>query len=127
MAAAAEIEAHSREIIAACEQKVMAERAEQAKDAGDSGSGEGDGGDDVDERLSEDEAKKGVQLGRVAMRIGGSTKLVPYKVMPDPEEQSQWILVKRDRETDELVPIMRRRKKRVVEKNREGVWELQEK
>jgi hypothetical protein len=122
---AAEIQEHSSEIIEACEQKVMAERAEQAKEAGKSGGGEGEEGGNADERLSEDEAKKGVLLGRVAMRIGGSTKLVPYKVMPDPDEEGQWILVKRDRETDELVPVMRRGKKRIVEKNREGVWEVQ--
>ena len=121
---AAEIQEHSSEIIEACEQKVMAERAEQAqaeKEAKGGEEGEEDGGDD---RLSEDEAKKGVQMGRVAMRVGGATKLVPYRVMPDPEEPDKWLLVKRDRETGELMPVMRRGKKRIVEKNREGVWEV---
>ena len=36
-------------------------------------------------------------------------------------------MVKRDRENDELVPVRRRGKKRYVEKNREGAWEVQDK
>ena len=62
-------------------------------------------------------------LGRVAMRIGGAIKLVPYRVMPDPEENGMWVLVKRDLETGELEPIRRLGKKRFVEKTRDGIWE----
>ena len=58
------------------------------------------------------------------MRIGGGMKLGPYKVMPDPGEPDKWLLVKRDRETGELMPDMRRGNKRFVEKNREGIWEV---
>ncbi|HIL10600.1 MAG TPA: hypothetical protein EYG11_18015 [Candidatus Latescibacteria bacterium] len=121
---AAEIQEHSDEIIAACEQKVLAERAKQAKEAREVEGGEEVESEGGDEQLSEDEIEKGVQMGRVGMRIGGGMKLVPYKVMPDPEEPDKWVLVKRDRETDELMPVMRRGKKRFVEKNREGIWEI---
>ena len=66
----------------------------------------------------------GVQIGRVGMRIGGGMKLVPYKVMPDPGEPDKWVLVKRDRETGQLVPFMRWGNKRFVKKIREGIWEV---
>jgi len=87
------------------------------------------GGEEVesqggDEQLSEDEVDMGVQIGRVGMRIGGGMKLVPYKVMPDPGEPDKWVLVKRDHETGELMPVMRRGNKRFVEENREGIWEV---
>lgn len=121
---AAEIQEHSDEIVAACEQKVLAERAKQAKEAREVGSGEEIESEGVDEQLREDEVEKGIQMGRVEMRIGGGMKLVPYKVMPDPEEPGKWVLVKRDRETDALMPVMRRGNKRFVEKNREGIWEV---
>jgi len=121
---AAEIQEHGGEIIAACEQKVLAEQAERAKEAKEAGGGEEVESEGGDEQLSEDEVEMGVQMGRVGMRIGGGMKLVPYKVMPDPEEPDKWVLVKRDRETGELMPVMRRGNKRFVEKNREGIWEV---
>jgi hypothetical protein len=102
----------------------LAERAKQAKEAREVGGGEEVESEGDDEQLSEDEIEKGVQMRRVWMRIGGGMKLVPYRVMPDPEEPDKWVLVKRDRETDELMPVMRRGKKRFVEKNREGIWEI---
>jgi len=123
---AVEIQEQSREILAACEQKVFAEKATQAEAEGWDAEGL-DGKDGGDERLSAEEIASGVQLGRVVIRAGGGTKLVPYRIMPDPEDKTRWIMVKRDRENDELVPVRRRGKKRYVEKNREGVWEVQDK
>ena len=121
---AAEIQEHGGEIIAACEQKVLAEQAERAKEAKEAGGGEEVEIEGGDEQLSEDEVEMGVQMRRVGMRIGGGMKLVPYKFMPDPEEPDRWVLVKNDRETGELMPVMRRGNKRFVEKNREGIWEV---
>jgi hypothetical protein len=126
---AAEIHEHSGEIIAACEQKVLTERAASANQVGGGEADDREGAgaepltDEDEDQLSEDEVAKGVILGRVAMRIGGAIKLVPYRVMPDPEENGMWVLVKRDRETGELEPIRRRGKKRFVEKTRDGIWE----
>ncbi len=126
---AAEIHEHSGEIIAACEQKVLTERAASANQVGGGEADDREGAgaepltDEDEDQLSEDEVAKGVILGRVAMRNGGAIKLVPYRVMPDPEENGMWVLVKRDRETGELEPIRRRGKKRYVEKTRDGIWE----
>ncbi len=120
----AEIQARSEEIIAAAEQKVMAERAEEAKAKAEQGGGESGDGEREDERLSDEEKELGVQFGRVSIRAGGVSRLVPYRIMPDPDDHSKLVLAKRDRELDKLVPVMRRGKKRYVEKNREGIWEL---
>ena len=123
---AIEIQEQSREILAACEQKLFTEKATQAEAEGWDAEGL-DGKDGGDERLSAEEIARGVHLGRVVIRAGGGTKLVPYRIMPDPEDKTRWIMVKRDRENDELVPVRRRGKKRYVEKNREGAWEVQDK
>ena len=48
-----------------------------------------------------------------------------YKIMPDLEDKIRWIMVKRDREIGEFVPIQRHGKKRYVKKNREKVWAVQ--
>ena len=66
----------------------------------------------------------GVQFGRVSIRTGAGDRMIPYKIMPDPDDTSLFVLAKRDKELDTLVPVMRRGKKRYVEKNKEGVWEL---
>ena len=83
---AAEIHEHSGEIIAACEQKVLTERAAAANQVGGGETDDREGAgaepltDEDEDQLSEDEVAKGVILGRVAMRIGGGIKLVPYRV-----------------------------------------------
>ena len=119
-----EIDQRGVDIIAAVEQKVVAERKErarrQAQEQGESQEEAGAG----DMSLSEEEEKKGIQLGRVALRIAGSERLVPYRIMPDPDEAGKYVMVKKDPESNEMMPIMRRGKKRYVEKNKEGVWEL---
>ena len=78
----------------------------------------------ADEGLSDEEKEMGVQFGRVSIRVGGGDRLIPYRIIPNPNDSSQFVLAKRDKDLDQLVPVMRRGKKRIVEKNREGVWEL---
>jgi uncharacterized protein YdaT len=118
----AEIQEHSAEIIEAAEQKVQAERAEKAQKQREKKGAKDEASED--EQLAEDEVEQGVKMGRVAMRIGGATTVIPYKIMPVPDEAGKWVLVKRDPDTEELVPVKRRGKKRFVERNREGIWEV---
>ena len=68
-----EIQEQSNEILEACEQKVMTEKASQAlaesRDA-ESGDEEDEGG----ETLSEAEIARGIRRARVVIRAGGGTK-----------------------------------------------------
>jgi len=117
-----EIDQRGADIIDAVEQKVMAERKEQAaqkaQEQQESGGGEGDGD------LSADEEKKGVIIGRVSIPIAGNDRLVPYKIMPDPDATDKYVMAKKDPDSGEMVPILRRGQKRHVEKTKEGTWEL---
>jgi len=97
------------------EKRKKTEAAAEAK-------GEG-GGDDAEMELSEDEIAKGVQIGRVEMRVAGSTRRIPQKIMPDPDDAEQFVMVTRDPDTQELVPARRRGQVRRVERNREGYWQ----
>ncbi|MFC1526880.1 hypothetical protein ACFL6X_08740, partial [Candidatus Latescibacterota bacterium] len=99
------------------ERKEKAEKAAAAK-----GAEEGGGGDD-DMELSEEELQKGVQIGRVEMRVAGSTRRIPQKIMPDPDDPERFVLVTRERETGELIPATRRGSKRYVERSRDGTWQ----
>lgn len=80
-------------------------------------------GEDVDEiELSADEIKKGVQVGRVEMRIAGGTRRLPTRIMPDPEDGERMVIVTRDRVTGDLQPALRRGQMRYVERTRDGYW-----
>jgi hypothetical protein len=72
--------------------------------------------------VSEDERQKGVQIGRVEMRVGGGMRRIPLKIMPDEDDPSLYVIVQRDPERGELKPQMRRGQKRMVEKGRDGMW-----
>ena len=82
--------------------------------------GEADG----DLELSDEERALGVQIGRVEMRVAGAAKRIPQKIMPDPDNTEQYIIVRRDPENGELVPQLRRGAKRLVERKRDGSWHL---
>ncbi len=117
----AEIQERSEEIIAASEKKVTAEReaarkAKAAVEKAEAGT--------VDSRLTAEEREMGVQFGRVIIHTGAGDRMVPYKIMPDPEKEGQFVLAKQDKELNRLVPMMRGGKKRYVEKNKQGVWEV---
>ena len=45
--------------------------------------------------------------------------------MPDPEDKTRWIMVKRDCASGEFMPSHRYGKKFYVKKNLENVWEVQ--
>jgi hypothetical protein len=77
-----------------------------------------------DLELSDEEVQKGVQIGRVEMRIAGRNKRVPQKLMPDPDDPQKTCIAQRDPDTDELVPQIRRGAKRYIVKGRDGGWIL---
>jgi hypothetical protein len=103
------------------ERKAAVESRRPKSEAAASAKPEGEGGGD-DIELSEDEINKGVQIGRVEMRVAGSIRRIPTKIMPDPDDPEQTVIVMRDPETQELVPARRRGAKRYVERTREGYW-----
>ncbi len=125
-----EISERKESIISSIEKKVLAEREGPKEEEGEEGataeewdtkSTKGGGAED-DMELSDDEKTLGVQIGRVEVRIAGNQRRIPYKIMPDPEDGSRHIIVKRDRDTGELMPELRRGAKRVVERGKDGVW-----
>ena len=119
-----EIQQRGAELIESVEQQIITQRQESTRlQAGEDGKLVV-GTQVDDEQLSEEEVSKGAQLGRVAMRTGAGMRLVPFKVMPDEEEPGKFVLVKRDADSGELVPVLRRGEKRQVTRNREGIWEL---
>jgi hypothetical protein len=122
----AEMQQLGAEMIESVEKTVVAERAAEkeaaAKAAAESGAAASSTASSEGE-LSEEEAQKGVQIGRVLMRIGGGQRVVPFKIMPDDDDPTKFVLVKKDPDSGELLPVRRRGAKRYVVKNREGVWE----
>ena len=74
--------------------------------------------------MTPEEAEKGVQVGRVQMRIAGNSRMVPQKIMPDPEDEDRFVLAQRDPETGEPIPRMVRGRKSYVERDREGIWQV---
>lgn len=110
-----EIEARSGELIEAVERRIRAERAQAEEEAGTRLAGE--------EELSEDERNKGVFLGRVAVRVAGRTRLMPYKIMPD-EEGEGYVLARRDPQSGETVALLRQGAKRHVTQQSDGNWAL---
>lgn len=124
-----EIKQRGAEMIDAIEQRILGERkeaVEQRRQQVEEKAKEGqpkakDGGGDEDE-LSEDERKRGVQIARVEMRVGGSMRRIPLKIMPDDEEPGRFVIAQRDPETQEIVPQLKRGQKRWVEKGKDGYW-----
>ncbi len=99
----------------------IAEKREQAEEVVQTrGAGEERGSED----LTEEEKSRGVMIGRIEMRVAGGRRRVPRKIMPDPEDESKFVIATRDPETGEPVPEMRRNAKRYVERGRGGAWAL---
>ena len=109
------------EIIQAAEQKVTAEKEEAKKASATAEPAEV--GDAKPGELSDDELKKGIMIGRVSRRVAGGQRIFRQKVMPDPDEPGKFVLVQKDQDSGEMIPVIRRGHKAHVEKNREGVWE----
>ncbi|MDP7633243.1 MAG: hypothetical protein QF402_09845, partial [Candidatus Latescibacteria bacterium] len=108
-------------MLAAVEQKVVAERAAQGVTVKttDMADGDGDGED-----LSAEKKSMGVEIHRIPIRVAGRVRQVPQKIMPDPDDAERHVIAQRDPDTGELVPARRRGGKRYVIKAREG-WALE--
>ena len=122
-----EIQQRGAEMLDTIEQEVREEQSSAPQssyfaDSQPSGSTEKGEGRDLD--LTEDEERSGVQIGRVEIRVAGTSRRVPYKIMIDPDEPGTYVIARRDPATGELVPQRRRGSKRVVERDREGVWHV---
>ena len=125
----AELKQRSTEMMDQIEQRVLDERQaaiqekQETSAEATSAPTPAAGGAEDEMQLSEDEVKKGVQIGRVEMRVAGSTRRIPQKLMPDPDDPAQFVICQRDPETGELVPAKRRGAKRIVERGRDGSWQ----
>lgn len=125
---AADIKQRSTEMMDQIEQRILDERkavveAKRAKTEAATSARADTGGDgDEDMELSEEEVNKGVQIGRVEMRVAGSTRRIPTKIMPDPDDPERMLIAVRDRDTGVVEPATRRGQKRYVERTREGYW-----
>lgn len=117
----AAMQEQGEKMLAAVEEKIVAERAAKGGSPAKS-TDSGDDGDDGDE-LSAEEKSLGVQIHRIPIRVAGRLRQVPQKIMPDPDDAEQFVIARRDPDTGELVPARRRGGKRYVVKTREG-WEL---
>ena len=122
---ALELRQESEALIDSVEQKVLEERRleleeqrRQAEKDQEQSRPEGEG----ELELTEDEKRSGVQIARVLLRVAGSYRPVPQRIMPDPEDPEQYIVAVRDEETGELKPQIRRGAKRVVARDRDGLW-----
>ena len=78
-----------------------------------------------DLNLSTEEVGRGIQIGRIEMRIAGRNKRIPQKIMPDPDDPGKFCIAQRDPETRNLVPQMKRGARRYVVKGRGGGWTLE--
>ena len=77
-----------------------------------------------EDELTEEEKNRGVQITRVEMRIASRTRLVPQKIMPDPDDATKFVIAVKDPNVNDLVPHLKRGKKRYVEKGRNGQWKV---
>jgi hypothetical protein len=117
----AELQRRGEEIVQRVEEKVLAERA--ARKAAQPKEDAAKGGDDDEDKLSDDERKKGVQIVRVAVKIAGRERQMRYRIMLDPNDEKFYIC-RKDPESEEMVPVLRRGASRYVERSRDGSWEL---
>lgn len=73
-------------------------------------------------QLDLDEIERGVQIARVAMRVAGRTRYVPYKIMPTETTPGKHIIVRRDPASGAVVPALKRGICRYVERDGNGFW-----
>lgn len=116
-----ELQRRGAEIVQRVEDKVLADRAERAKSKQAAESG---GGGEEEDGLSDEDRKLGVQIQRVTVRVAGGVRQVRYRLMPDPDEEGRFYVVRKDPESGEMAPVLRRGSKRYVERARDGSWEM---
>jgi hypothetical protein len=116
-----ELQRRGAAIVQRVEDKVLADRAArklaQAADAAGS-SGDEDGS------LTEEDQKRGVQIQRVSVRIAGNVREIRYRILPDADDPERFVIGKRDPESGEMVPVLRRGSPRYVERSRDGTWTM---
>lgn len=125
-----EIRQRGAQMIDEIEQKIRDERKEEIEEKRHYGQQQqgarpeasGEGEDEIE--LTEEERKKGVTIGRVEMRVAGTQRRIPNKIMPDPDDESRFVIAHRDADTGEVSPQMRRGAKRYVERGKDGLWQL---
>ena len=118
---ATELRQQSAEIIDAIEDKILQERRDEIEEQRRRAA-EAPG----QRQETEEEMEMGGQTGRVEMRVAGSYRRVPQKIMPDPDAPASFVLAAHDPQTGKLVPQRRRGRTRQVEKGEDGVWRLVE-
>lgn len=125
---ASELKQRSMQMMDQIENRILEERQAEVEArrgktavAATPGPASGDGEEEME--LSEEEVQKGVQIGRVEMRVAGTMRRIPTKIMPDPDDPEVMVLAIRDPATGEVVPAQRRGSKRAVERNRDGYWQ----
>ncbi len=74
------------------------------------------------EPLSKEERRRGALIGRVEMRIAGTTRIVARKIMPSPDDSGKYLLAQRNAKTGELEPLKRQDAVRPVGRDIDGVW-----
>ena len=78
-----------------------------------------------DLNLSTEEVGRGIQIGRIEMRIAGCNKRIPQKIMPDPDDPGKFCIAQRDLETRDPVPQIKRGARHYVVKGCDGGWALE--
>ena len=118
-----ELQRRGEEMVQRVEDKVLAERAaRKAKQAGKTTGGEE--GDEENDVLTEEEQRKGVQIQRVSVRIAGRVRQMRYRIMLEKEGSERYVIGRKDPESGEIAPVLRRGKPRYVDRARDGSWEL---
>ena len=127
---AVELRQQSAEIISAIEQKILKERQAEIEEQRRRTAGtpaQRPNAEDGDEEndLTDEERARGIQIGRVEMRVAGRYRRVPHRIMPDPDDPERFVIAARDDGTGELAPAVRRGSKRYVTKDRDGTWKVE--
>jgi hypothetical protein len=118
-----ELQRRGEEMVQRVEDKVLAERAaRKAKQACKTTGGEE--GDEENDVLTEEEQCKGVQIQCVSVRIAGRVRQMRYRIMPEKEGSERYVIGRKDPESGEMAPVLRRGKPRYVDRARDGSWEL---
>ncbi len=58
------------------------------------------------------------------MRVAGQMRRIPQKIMFNPDDESQYVVARRNPDSGELEAVLRRGAMRIVERNREGIWQI---
>ena len=54
--------------------------------------------------------------------MAGQMRRIPQKIMLDPDDDSRYVVARRNPDSAMLEPVVRRGAKRVVERDRDGIW-----